>query len=199
MSDETTITTVSGWPIDLEDPYGNVYDLEELVAALSKICRFGGHVRGFYSVAQHSIFVAQLAGQFSNGNKDSILAALAHDLHEACVGDMVAPMKVLIPEYKDRVERHFEYAIHSYYGIADKMKKNEDLVKLADMHARMLEDPMLRGKNRFNREGEEWYRAMKTPAFTLDTSMALFREMSFEEAAEEFLAMWYTNGGENHG
>jgi hypothetical protein len=68
--------------------------IEDIAHALSNICRFTGHVRQFYSVAQHSCHVAQLVRpQFQ-------LWALLHDASEAYLCDLAAPVKNQLPGYK---------------------------------------------------------------------------------------------------
>jgi hypothetical protein len=50
-------------------------------------CRFGGHTKEFYSVAQHSVRVAKLLPE------DLAFAGLMHDATEAYVQDLVRPIK----------------------------------------------------------------------------------------------------------
>ena len=52
--------TRSGLYIDFLDPSKNVYTIEDISEALSKICRFTGHTNSFYSVAQHSYICSLL-------------------------------------------------------------------------------------------------------------------------------------------
>lgn len=74
--------------------------IEDIAHGLAYQCRFNGQTREFYSVAQHSLIVAALVPAPLR------LAALLHDGAEAYLGDMVKPLKVLLPEFsalEDRV------------------------------------------------------------------------------------------------
>lgn len=70
------------------DPKPEEVNIEDIARALSHVCRYGGHIRKFYSVAQHSVYVAQLC-------RDKWLKGwfLLHDAPEAYMGDVVRPLK----------------------------------------------------------------------------------------------------------
>ena len=68
--------------------------LEDIAPALSQICRFTGHTKHFYSVAQHSVNVAAHVAQ-DGALPATVWWALMHDAHEAYLGDMSAPLKHL--------------------------------------------------------------------------------------------------------
>lgn len=67
--------------------------IEDIAHGLAYQCRFNGQTQEFYSVAQHSLIVASLVPT------DLRLAALLHDAAEAYLGDMVKPLKVLLPQF----------------------------------------------------------------------------------------------------
>ena len=67
--------------------------IEDIAHGLAYQCRFNGQTHEFYSVAQHSLVVASLVPT------DLRLAALLHDAAEAYLGDMVKPLKVLLPAF----------------------------------------------------------------------------------------------------
>lgn len=67
--------------------------IEDIAHGLAYQCRFNGQTQEFYSVAQHSLIVASLVPT------DLRLAALLHDAAEAYLGDMVKPLKILLPAF----------------------------------------------------------------------------------------------------
>jgi hypothetical protein len=91
-----TFTGVEFWPMD---PRLDEIRIEDIAHALSMQCRFSGHIKKFYSVAEHSIRVAELV---STENK---LAALLHDASEAYLVDLPSPIK----NYSE-IGRHYKIA-----------------------------------------------------------------------------------------
>lgn len=99
MKVNSTSIYASGAYFDYADPNVDDLQLEGLVLALSKICRFNGHTLQSYNVAQHSYVCSLLA---PNEYK---MEALLHDLHESVIGDMPSPLKKIIPEYSAYEEK----------------------------------------------------------------------------------------------
>jgi hypothetical protein len=104
-----TITLRSGAEFDLLDPWGSDFTLHDVAHGLAHICRYSGQCRGFYSVAEHSILVSEVATGCE-------LQALMHDTAEAFLGDVTRPLKQLLPEYK-KIEANVEAAIFARFGI----------------------------------------------------------------------------------
>lgn len=101
--------------------------IEDIAHGLAFQCRFNGQTRTFYSVAQHSLFVAGLVPARLR------LAALLHDAAEAYLGDMVKPLKALFPEFS-RLEEDVMAIIGERFGVAgysDPTIKRADLIALA--------------------------------------------------------------------
>lgn len=71
----------------LTNPRPEDVDFNEIAYALSHLCRFAGHTKKFYSVAQHCCLVASLLP------KPLKLYGLLHDAHEAYIGDITTPVK----------------------------------------------------------------------------------------------------------
>lgn len=110
-----TIRCISGVHFDLANPRAEDVRLEDIATGLSHICRYGGHVPDFFSVAEHSIACALLGRD--GGHSDHICrAALLHDAAESYIGDCVKPLKVMLPEYSV-IESAIEDAIAEAFGI----------------------------------------------------------------------------------
>lgn len=91
----TQILTATGKRFDLYEPDADLIDPRDISHSLSNLCRFNGHTREFYSVAQHCCIVADLVPE------EDKLAALLHDSTEAFVGDMVRPLKEWMHAFQD--------------------------------------------------------------------------------------------------
>lgn len=117
------IRTFTGTYIDVFEPKLELINIEDIAHSLSRQCRFGGHVINYYSVAEHSIWVAQRVP------KDQKLAALLHDASEAYLVDIPKPIKRHFPQYNDMEDQMmkaislkfgFQYPFHSSIKEADK-------------------------------------------------------------------------------
>jgi hypothetical protein len=86
------LQTVSGRWVNPFDPDPEQLDAGDVGHALGNLCRFGGHTRAFYSVAQHSVIVSRLVEE-RGGDAEDAFAALMHDATEAYLGDMPHPIK----------------------------------------------------------------------------------------------------------
>jgi 5'-deoxynucleotidase YfbR-like HD superfamily hydrolase len=86
------IQTVSGRRFNPLDPVAGDIDVGDIAVALANHCRFGGHTRSYYSVAQHSCIVSDEV--LARGGDDrEALWALLHDASEAYLTDMPHPLK----------------------------------------------------------------------------------------------------------
>lgn len=83
----TFITTYTGRRFYPLDPNPSDVCIEDIAHALAMICRFNGHVREFYSVAEHSVHVSHIVPA------PYALAGLLHDASEAYIADVSRPVK----------------------------------------------------------------------------------------------------------
>jgi 5'-deoxynucleotidase YfbR-like HD superfamily hydrolase len=101
------VGTRSGGHVPLIDPLPRHIKTRDIAHALSHQCRYGGHVRHHYSVAQHSYHV-------SRGTMFRLEGAL-HDAAEAYLGDVCQPLKNLVRPIYGVLERNFERIIGERY------------------------------------------------------------------------------------
>lgn len=144
---ETFIQSYSGRSITFLNPKADQIDIDDIAHTLSLLCRFGGHCKTFYSVAEHSVRCAQVA---SPENK---LEALLHDASEAYLVDMPRPIKQELQGYRD-IEGNLDRVIREKYGLPSVMSQEvrfiddamlatekRDLMKISERPWNWLPDP----------------------------------------------------------
>ena len=139
------ITTVTGKHFDPMDPENQEIDIVDIAHALSLICRGNGHIKFFYSVAQHSIACAGEA--IARGySQEVILGCLLHDSSEAYISDVTRPVKKELPQYL-HAEEELQNAIWRHF-IGRKLTGDElkqifeidDIMLSAEFHQLMPEE-----------------------------------------------------------
>lgn len=120
------IQTYTGKAFDLSNPAPSMVCLPDIAHSLALQCRFTGHTVVPYSVARHSLLVADLVPP------EFRLQALLHDAHEAYVGDVSTPLKWEVPAFRD-VNARVWCAVADAFGIPrqlDASVKHADRVML---------------------------------------------------------------------
>jgi uncharacterized protein len=111
----TWVQTFSGQAVDLLYPDPKTFRRRDISHALARICRFTGHVEDHYSVAQHSLHVAEKLPP------ELFLAGLLHDAAEAYCQDVSAPLKAAMRGLGctayDKIEQRMGDAIALCYGV----------------------------------------------------------------------------------
>jgi len=99
--------TVTGVHFNLLDPDPSKIKIEDIAHGLAYTCRWNGHTKTYYSVAEHSMRVHD---EFSNYTRNRgmysrkrALAALLHDAEEAYWGDIIRPIKNMYPEIEEEI------------------------------------------------------------------------------------------------
>jgi hypothetical protein len=121
------------------DPRAEDVDPLDIAHALSLLCRYGGHVDRFYSVAEHCVLMSQAVAP------ENALAALLHDATEAYVVDVPRPLKHALPEYQ-LIEAHVWLAIADRFNLDYRLPEEVDL---ADSRILLTERIALMSRTRY--------------------------------------------------
>ena len=138
------IQTMDGEAFRLLAPEPGKIHLTTTAIALSRLCRFGGHTKRFYSVADHSIRVCHFV-LVRNNRPDLCLAALLHDAAEAYsgFGDVLRPAKLVSPVAANVID-----SIHSGVDAAIAEKFRFDPVLFRHELVRLGDDTLLATEQR---------------------------------------------------
>lgn len=85
--EDAWIQTYTGRRFTPTNPNPDAIIIQDIAHALSMQCRFGGHVKTFYSVAQHCVLVSYIC------NFEDAFWGLMHDASEAYLVDVPRPLK----------------------------------------------------------------------------------------------------------
>jgi hypothetical protein len=94
------------------------FDIFDQATALSHICRYGGQVARFYTVAMHAIIMSHVL-EMRAGPRNLLQArtALTHDNGEAYYGDIVRPLKRLGDfAFIKRLEAEYDRLFETWLG-----------------------------------------------------------------------------------
>ncbi len=107
------ILTYSGAKVTPLEPNPDQINITDIAHALSLLPRANGHLKYFYSVAQHSLSCA-VEAEARGYSKKVCLACLIHDASEAYLSDIVRPIKVVLTNYLE-VEKLLQESIYKKY------------------------------------------------------------------------------------
>ena len=148
--------------------------VEDIAHALSLVCRGGGHIRYFFSVAQHSMNCASEAAARGWSGR-IVLACLLHDASEAYIADIIRPVKPYLTNYLD-IEAQIMDVIYDYFELADLTPEEKKFCK-------QIDDEMMEHELRIMMPGEE---RRQTPILMSEPD---FRERPYRDVEEEFKGM----------
>lgn len=117
----------SGAPIDFLSPSPEQIFVTDIAWSLSHLCRFNGHTKKFYSVAEHSVLVSLAVPP------EDACWGLMHDAAEAYIGDVTSPLKAILGARYRAIDEVFKVLIAERFELPESIP---DSVKEADL--RML-------------------------------------------------------------
>lgn len=188
MEGEPFIQTVSGRRVNPFALAASDIDIGDIAHALAHQCRFGGHCRQFYAVAQHACLVSDLV-LAEGGDATAALWGLLHDAPEAYLSDLPHPLKHfsefgrLYREAEDRLQM----AISEHFGLPTEappaLRRADRALLAAERQALMAvtwEWPELRGVDPAAIAIEPWPPSMAASEF-----LSRFRALRRGPGAEE--------------
>lgn len=154
--DQGWMQTYSGRKFYPLAPRAEDVELADVAHGLAMVCRYGGHARQFYSVAEHCVLVSEFvemharnAGKPDDEVRRLAQLALMHDSAEAYIGDMIRPLKHQ-PEMAEfrRAEAAIEIAVAEAFHLrwtpdAHEIIKRIDNQILVDEISYLMSDPEL--------------------------------------------------------
>lgn len=126
---------INGAVIDLFNlkKKAHIISIENTVPALQNIIRFNGF--SGYSVAEHSLFLAcflKAVKKETNNLDIFVKECLVHDFGESLTGDIIRPIKVLLPEIRT-FEKRIDTQIREHYGL-----QGEEMSPTVDMLDKLM-------------------------------------------------------------
>jgi len=163
-----TFSGVKFWSLDPDIEDVRIFDIAH---ALSNMCRYNGHCKKFYSVAEHSIIVSKFVLE------EFALAGLLHDAAEAYLSDVPRPVKKYLNGYKG-YESRLMSVIYRAFGIKKTMEMRNHVKCIDERLLRTeLEQVMLTGT-----------KAIKFYEEPIDVKIAYLQPV---DAEIEFLERYY--------
>lgn len=166
MKEILPLTTGRGIDFNILNPEAKDVNIEDIATSLAKLVRYNGQCSGFWSVADHSLLVADYI-LFETKNPRMAMVGLLHDAAEAYIGDIPTGVKQSIEKLAGRpvikmIEAPIVAAIAEAFEL-DPQLFNDPLIKKVDLAAlkfewcylmkRDLEDyPTLKAAPDFNDE-----------------------------------------------
>lgn len=129
------VRTFTGRFVNVFNPEPYTIEIRDIAHALSNLCRFGGHTRVFYSVAQHCV---QCAGLVRSRYK---LQALLHDAAEAYLIDVPKPLKYRYPGYEEMENKVMTVIARKYrfqYPVAAEVKDADKAMLVTEWCSLMI-------------------------------------------------------------
>ena len=139
--------TASGRRFYPLDPRPEDVDWSDVAHHLARLCRYGGAVAGWYSVAEHCCLMTDW--MLERGDIDMARYALVHDAPEAYIGDVIRPIKPDLPAFRG-IEEPIEVMMLGMLGLAPELPtavKQADTLIIGDEQAQLFSPDVLARAN----------------------------------------------------
>ena len=174
------INTYSGRKINLLDPSPKQISIHDIARGLSFNSHFGGQTPEFFSIAQHCLLVCELMPPRYQQNPKIMMLALLHDASEAYLGDMLKPLKVMLPEFQKIENNMMDVILHKYDLDPVDMK----IIKPFDRQAQELEYEAFYKKGRMRYDTPEQSKSHFMRKYYIYMNL---RQMETESVSDNFL------------
>ena len=169
------IRTYTGKHFFPTEPDPSLFRVEDFAHALSLLCRGNGHVKTFWSVAEHCICCAKEAA--ARGLSDRlVLACLLHDASECYLSDVPRPFKQEMKAYQALEERMLEMIYARFLG--------SPLTEEEKRQVREIDDAMLWFDLKYLLGGEEMG---ERPQIHIEIE---YQVRPFEDVEREYLEIY---------
>lgn len=113
--DKAYIITSTGRKFNLLEPKLSDIDIRDIAHAQAMQCRWTGHCKHHYSIAQHAYYCSFI------GPEKEALERLLHDASESYIGDMNRPLKHYTEagDHYRKVEHPLQSLIYTAFGMSD--------------------------------------------------------------------------------
>ena len=155
IDDSCWLNTFSGKKIHPLNPNPEDICITDIAHALSHQCRFTGHTKNFYSIAQHCVLVSYLC------NQENALYGLLHDASEYILVDIPSPLKKSQEfNFYREIEKKVQSIIYTKFGL----NAEEPIdVKIADAMLLSTE-----ARDLFNKVHPDWVMKEKPLPFKIE-------------------------------
>jgi hypothetical protein len=137
------VNTYSGKKVRFDKVLRSQINIQDIAKSLSRIARYCGHTKEFYSVAQHSVLVSDQVYRLT-GNPRLALQGLLHETPE-CYGmsDIHGSFKRMLGKQAKKVIKGYESKIFKALGFKEELDEIVDYVDcmlLVDEMGQLLEN-----------------------------------------------------------
>ena len=180
---------LSGRRLDLLNPLPKDIEIEDIAHGLARVARWNGQTVGdhAYSVAEHSLFVADILLRLvPDAPKQWQMAALLHDAPEYVIGDLISPFKAAIGMDYKLFEGRLLDAIHQRFLISNVVSSElTAFIKEADSIAAYFEAVQLAGFSQS--EAEQFFPSPSKGDKRFEGFEVKLVASSVKQAQEDFL------------